>query len=107
MTQAIQSVPLGHYRVKHVVKSEVLKILTLRSTAITVGLTVVAGLLVTGLVANGQLHQISRLLPRLRPDTKLAGRPDRRRPDRRRVRGVAHYRRVLERHHPRVSCGHS
>ncbi len=57
MTQAIQSIPLGHYRVKHVVKSEVLKILTLRSTAITVGLTVVAGLLVTGLVANGQLHK--------------------------------------------------
>ena len=38
------------------VKSEVFKILTLRSTAITLGLTVVAGLLVTGLVANAALH---------------------------------------------------
>ena len=56
MTQAIQTAPLGHYRVKHVVKSEVVKILTLRSTAITVGLTVVAALLVTGLVANAALH---------------------------------------------------
>jgi ABC-type transport system involved in multi-copper enzyme maturation permease subunit len=57
MAQAIQRAPLGHYRVKHVVKSEVLKILTLRSTAITVALTLVAGLLVTGLVTNSDLHQ--------------------------------------------------
>jgi ABC-type transport system involved in multi-copper enzyme maturation permease subunit len=57
ITQAIQNLPLGHYRVKNVVKSEVLKILTLRSTAITVGLTVVAGLLVTGLVTKSNLHQ--------------------------------------------------
>ena len=56
MTQAIQTAPLGHYRVKHVAKSEVVKILTLRSTAITLGLTVVAGLLVTGLVTNAALH---------------------------------------------------
>jgi ABC-type transport system involved in multi-copper enzyme maturation permease subunit len=56
MTQTIQTVPVGHYRVKHVVKSEVVKILTLRSTAITLGLTVVAALLVTGLVANAALH---------------------------------------------------
>jgi len=56
MTQAIQDVPLGHYRVKHVVKSEVLKIFTLRSNAIIVGLTVVAGLLVTGLVTNAASH---------------------------------------------------
>jgi ABC-2 type transport system permease protein len=56
MSQAIQNAPLGHYRVKHVVRSEVLKILTLRSTAITAGLTVVAGLLVTGLVTNATLH---------------------------------------------------
>ena len=56
MSQAIQTAPLGHYRVKHVVKSEVVKILTLRSTAITLGLTVVAGLLVTGLVTNAALH---------------------------------------------------
>lgn len=56
MTQAIQTAPMGHYRFKHVVKSEVVKILTLPSTAITLGLTVVAGLLVTGLVSNSALH---------------------------------------------------
>ena len=56
MSQAIQTAPPGHYRVKHVVRSEVVKILTLRSTAITLGLTVVAGLLVTGLVTNAALH---------------------------------------------------
>ena len=56
MSQAIQTAPLGHYGVKHVVKSEVVKILTLPSTAITLGLTVVAGLLVTGLVSNAALH---------------------------------------------------
>jgi ABC-2 type transport system permease protein len=56
MTLAIQTAPTGHYRVKQVVKSEVAKILTLPSTAITVGLTVVAGLLVTGLVSNAALH---------------------------------------------------
>ncbi|HTW10029.1 MAG TPA: ABC transporter permease subunit [Acidimicrobiales bacterium] len=59
MAYAIQNAPGGHYRTKHVVKSEVLKMLTVRSTAITVGLTVVAGLLVTGLVANASLHPAS------------------------------------------------
>lgn len=44
-----------HYRVKHVVKSEILKMATLPSTAITLGLTVVFGLLVTGLVTNSAL----------------------------------------------------
>ena len=100
MTHAIQSAPLGHYRVKHVVKSEVLKILTLRSNAITVGLTVVAGLLVTGLVANARFAPQFRLLLRLRPDPKLAHRPHRRRPDRRSVRGLAYYQRVRQRDHP-------
>jgi ABC-2 type transport system permease protein len=56
MSQAIQTAPPGHYRVKDVVKSEVVKIVTLPSTAITLGLTVVVGLLVTGLVANAALH---------------------------------------------------
>jgi ABC-2 type transport system permease protein len=56
MTLAIQDSPPGHYRVKHVAKSEVLKILTLRSNAIIVGFTVAVGLLVTGLVANANLH---------------------------------------------------
>ena len=55
MAQSIQAVPIGHYRVKHVVKSETLKILTLRSTAISLGITVVAALLVTGLVAHAAL----------------------------------------------------
>jgi ABC-2 type transport system permease protein len=57
MSQAIQTAPLGHYRVKHVAKSEMVKILTLRSTAITLALTVCLSLLVTGLVANSALHQ--------------------------------------------------
>jgi ABC-2 type transport system permease protein len=56
MTQAVQTAPPGHYRVTHVVRSEVVKILTLPSTAITLGVTVVAGLLVTGLVTNAALH---------------------------------------------------
>lgn len=52
MTMAIQTTPAARYSVKHVVKSEILKVLTLPSTAITLGLTVVFGLLVTGLVTN-------------------------------------------------------
>jgi ABC-type transport system involved in multi-copper enzyme maturation permease subunit len=55
MAQAIQTAPLGHYRLKNVVRSEVVKIMTLRSTAITVGITVVAVLLITGLVSNAAL----------------------------------------------------
>jgi ABC-type transport system involved in multi-copper enzyme maturation permease subunit len=39
-----------------VVRSEVAKVATLPSTAIILGLTVVAGLLVTGLVTNAALH---------------------------------------------------
>ena len=42
MSQTLQTVPVGHYRLKHAVKSEVLKIVTLRSTAITLGVTIVA-----------------------------------------------------------------
>ena len=56
MTEVLQATPPGHYRVKHVARSEIVKILTLRSTAITLGLTSVASLLVTGLVANAALH---------------------------------------------------
>lgn len=56
MTQAIQTAPMGHYRIKHVVQSEVAKVMTLPSTAITLGLTVVACLLVTGLVSHAALH---------------------------------------------------
>jgi ABC-2 type transport system permease protein len=60
MTQAIQTAPLRHYRIKNVVKAEVAKVVTLPSTAITLGLTVVAGLLVTGLVTNAALHHSSQ-----------------------------------------------
>jgi ABC-2 type transport system permease protein len=56
MTQAMETVPMGHYRVKHVARSEVAKITTLRSTAITVGLTVVVGVLVTVLATHAALH---------------------------------------------------
>jgi len=56
MTQAIQTIPTGHYRLKDTVKSEVAKIVTLPSTAIALGVTVVFCLLVTGLVANSALH---------------------------------------------------
>ena len=55
MAQAIQTAPPGHYRLKNVVRSEVVKILTLRSTALTLGITVAAALLVTGLVSNAAL----------------------------------------------------
>lgn len=56
MTYALPDAPVGHYGVRHVVRSEVRKLLTLRSTAITVGITVAVDLLVTGLVANSYLH---------------------------------------------------
>lgn len=61
MTQAMQIDTMqmdtgGRYRVKQVVKSELVKIATLRSTAIILGITVVAALLVTGLVAHAALH---------------------------------------------------
>jgi ABC-type transport system involved in multi-copper enzyme maturation permease subunit len=56
MTQALHTARLDHFRIKNVVKSEAVKVTTLRSTAITLGLTVVAGLLVTGLVTNAALH---------------------------------------------------
>jgi ABC-2 type transport system permease protein len=56
MSEVIQTAPLGHYRLHHVVKSEVIKVLTLPSTAITLGLTVVAGLLVTGLITNAAVY---------------------------------------------------
>jgi ABC-type transport system involved in multi-copper enzyme maturation permease subunit len=52
MSQAIMTAPPGHYRFMHVVKAEVAKMLTVPSTAITLGLTVVVGLLVTVLVTH-------------------------------------------------------
>ena len=56
MTHAIPLPRTGHYRVNNIFKSELVKILTLRSTAITLGLTVVASVLVTGLVNNANGH---------------------------------------------------
>jgi ABC-2 type transport system permease protein len=56
MTLAIDAATSGHYRIRDVAKAEVAKVLTLRSTAITLGLTVVASLLVTGLSAHAALH---------------------------------------------------
>ena len=57
MTQAIQTEPLGHYRLRHSVRSEIFKMVTLPSTLITLGATVLFGLLVTALVTH---HQIGR-----------------------------------------------
>jgi ABC-type transport system involved in multi-copper enzyme maturation permease subunit len=56
MSQTVHSVPQGRYGVKQVVKSELLKVVTLPSTAITLAVSVVVGLLVTGLVTNAALH---------------------------------------------------
>lgn len=52
MSEYIATAPPGHYRLRHVVRSEVVKMLTTPATAITVSLTIAAGLLVTGLVTN-------------------------------------------------------
>jgi ABC-type transport system involved in multi-copper enzyme maturation permease subunit len=57
MIQAIQAAPPGHYRAKNIAKSEVVKMLTLRSTAIMLGLTVVGSLLVTWLATNSARHK--------------------------------------------------
>ena len=56
MTDTLQTIPSARYAPKHVAKSEITKILTLRSTAIMLGLTFVACLLVTGLVTNHAAH---------------------------------------------------
>lgn len=56
MTVALNTVPPGHYRIKHVAKSEIAKVLTLRSTYITFGLTIVASLLVTFLATHASLN---------------------------------------------------
>ena len=57
MTTTLPTAAPGRYGIRQVAKSEVVKILTLRSTLITLGLTVVASLLVTGLVTHAQLSQ--------------------------------------------------
>ena len=55
VTRAAQPAPPVGYRLKDVVRSEVVKILTLRSTAFTLGVTVLAVLAVTGLVSHAAL----------------------------------------------------
>lgn len=55
MSQAVQTAPLGHYGVRHAARSEIAKIVTLRSTAVTLAFTLAVGLLVTGLVSNAAL----------------------------------------------------
>lgn len=57
MSQAVQTAPLGHYRLRHTVRSEIFKMVTLPSTAITLGVTVVFGLLVTALVTHHAIGQ--------------------------------------------------
>ena len=58
MSQLVAPVSAGHYRAKDVVRAEVAKMLTLPSTYITLGLTVVAGLLVTALVTHGAIYHL-------------------------------------------------
>ncbi len=56
MIQAVQSTPSGRYRANNVAKSEVVKMVTLRSTAIMLGLTIVGSLLVTALATSSAVH---------------------------------------------------
>jgi ABC-2 type transport system permease protein len=55
-TEVLLNAPRGHYRIKHVARSEIAKIISLRSSAIALGLTFAACLLVTGLVSHSALH---------------------------------------------------
>lgn len=55
-SQAIQPPKSARYGVTQVIRSEVAKIVSLRSNALIVGLTTVIALLVTGLVAHAALH---------------------------------------------------
>lgn len=55
VTQPLHAAPPGRYRWKNVVRSEVVKMVTLPSTTITVGITVIAALLITGLVSHAAL----------------------------------------------------
>jgi ABC-type transport system involved in multi-copper enzyme maturation permease subunit len=56
MTLLMETARPERLGVRHAVRSEVTKILTLRSTTITFGITVLAALLVTGLATNAALH---------------------------------------------------
>ncbi len=59
MTQTVRRAPRGRYRIKHMAKSEALKILTLRSSAIILGITVVGVLAGTALEAHADLHHVA------------------------------------------------
>lgn len=50
----------GHYTIKQIAKSEIVKILTIRSVLVTMCLTVVAALAATALEAYSDLHQSPR-----------------------------------------------
>ncbi|HLG68344.1 MAG TPA: ABC transporter permease subunit [Acidimicrobiales bacterium] len=56
MSVAVHEVPRDRYRLRHAVASEVAKLLTLPSTAIILGVTVVAALLVTGLATHNAAY---------------------------------------------------
>lgn len=56
MSQALASPSAKRYRITNVIRSEVVKVVTLRSTAAMLGLTVVASLLVVFLVARSDMH---------------------------------------------------
>ena len=58
-TEILLDAPRGRYRATHVARAELSKIATLRSTAITAGVAVVACLLVTGLVSHTALHHFA------------------------------------------------
>ena len=47
----------GHYRLRHAVRSEVLKLTSLRSSLITLGVTIVFTLLISILSATSSLHK--------------------------------------------------
>jgi len=66
-TEILLDAPRGHYRIKHVARSEIAKIITLRSTAITLGLTFAACLLVTGLVTTTHCTTIRATTPASTP----------------------------------------
>jgi len=59
MTDALPIAPPSHYRLRDVAKAEIMKILSLRWTTVSFGLTFVACLVVTGLVTNASLHHQS------------------------------------------------
>ena len=90
----------GRYRATNIARAELSKITTLRSTAITAGLAVVASLLVTGLVAHAALHHFAAWYHRLRPDARVADRHGDGGPGWGRLRGNARDGGIPERNHP-------